>query len=278
MLHTLEGLEDAQARQILAEVSVRITPANFQSVASRNKSAYPEIDKAVYEELRTRSERKDRDANLENAAMLEILSSEMSRLMYAQVTKEDVRSRLGSEGKLPPELYSVSFSPKFDANRDFYGVRESHVISAVHNCDQAQHFTTVAEGEKGTPFVSLFVQTPRVKGARFTIIVYARRFGAQLVVEDAYKVYHDEVPLAETDKPLVQFQKFVAKFGLDLTLEYDDGALAYGPARLIHEVTLELPPGRSLVAKVGNNVFSKIERAQVEGASDDHKIENHSNF
>jgi hypothetical protein len=115
------------------------------------------------------------------------------------------------------------------------------------------------EAPNAPPHSSLFTQFPYVRRDQYTILVHCHRVGDQLVVVDAYRIYHDDVYLIGTRSPLEIFQRFIDKFRdeVEVKILNADGTEAQPADRskLFHEVTYDVPRGGSLVSIFPNETM-----------------------
>ena len=206
MLQSLKDREPATARKALVDASGQV----LREQLSTDGSAAAIISEAL-EKTKNASSAQKRFADIAS-----ILSRAISDVILPDEQREIVRKRLGQKGKLPISLYHVGMSPKFLANVNYSCVRENHARNAITRGEGVQHFVSVIEGKQGEPFRSLFTQN-----CQFTVLVNAMRNGDLLIVEDAYRVYHDEVDLNGAETPLEVMKAFLSVFGEDCTLELD---------------------------------------------------------
>jgi hypothetical protein len=249
MLEALEKLDRFHAARVLSLAAQRLLPrpGDDHTPDQADQAAAAELIK----ELSKKAVSRRPQAEVDTVAIQEALSREISSYLFSGVDSAEVRARVGDKGALSPLLYKVSFSPKFENGVAFWGLSKNYVLKAISNCDQVQHFTSMIEVPNAPPHSSLFTQIPLVKRDQYTILVRCHRLGDQLLVEDAYRIYHDELDLVGTKSPLDILKRFIDKFGDEVEVQIlnPDGTEAQPAERskLFHEVIYNVPRGGFVV-------------------------------
>jgi hypothetical protein len=247
MLHALEKIDRSRAATVLSLAARKFLPrpGDDRSLNQADESAAADLIK----EISTKAVSRTPQSTVDKAAVQEELSREISSYLLSGVDPAEVRTRVGDKGALSPSLYKVSFSPKFEDAVRFWGVSKAHVLNAIAHCDEVQHFGSRLADPKGPRHSSLFSQIPPVKGDRYTILVGAQRKGDTLIVDDAYRVYHNEVDLIGATSPLDILRRFLEKFGeeTEAVIFNEDGTIAQSAQkRLFHDVVYYLKKGQVL--------------------------------
>jgi hypothetical protein len=248
MLEALEKLDRSRAASVLSLAAREFLPRpgddHIPNLADQNAAA------EVIKELSAKARRPQTE--VDTVAIQEALSREISSYLLSGVDSAEVRARVGDKGALSPSLYKVSFSPRFDSGATFWGLSKNYVINAIKNCDHVQHFVSSIEAESAPAHASLFTQIPPVKRDLYTILVKCQRVGDELLVDEAYRVYHDEVDLRGTTLPLDILKRFIVKFGEEIEIKIlnSDGTNAQPPerGRFFHEVVYNVPRGGVIIS------------------------------
>jgi hypothetical protein len=260
MLQALEKLDRSRAANVLSLAAREFLPrpGNDHTPNLADQKAAADL----IEELSAKAPQTEVDT----VAIQEALSREISSYLLSGVDSAEVRARVGEKGALSPSLYKVSFSPKFDNGAAFWGLSKNYVLNAIKNCDQVQHFVSRIEPENAPAHASLFTQIPPVKHDLYTILVKCQRVGDMLVVDDAYRVYHDEVDLRGATLPLDILKRFVEKFGEEVEIKIlnpdKTDARSSERGRFFHEVVYNVPRGGFLIGIFPDGQVLRIESAK----------------
>jgi len=219
MLPVLADFPKDRATEVLATAARTLLPnPGIAPMAALTDVDY-EIVERVLAEARARL-KLGKDGSAKSISRLaEFLAYELSNTLIPNDESEEIRARIGSKGFLPTSLYRMEFTPKFDAGVDFYQVSRNHIRNAVLHADMTEHLMSEIVAGDDTPFGSLFFFTPPIKkGPAYSILIKADRIGARLLIDEAYRVYHDEIRLVDAGSPLEILRRFLDKFGLDIEL------------------------------------------------------------
>jgi hypothetical protein len=249
MVQALEKLDRSRTASVLSLAARKFLPRPGDDHTPNQADEAAAAD--LIKELSTKAVSRRFQADVDTVAVQEALSREISSYLLSGVDSAEVRARVGDKGALSPSLYKVSFSPKFEKGIKFWGLSRNHVQNAIANCDQFQHFISTIEAPNAPAHGSLFTQIPPVKHDRYTILVKCQRAGDMLVVDEAYRVYHDEVDLLGATLPLDTLKRFIEKFGdeVEVKILNADETIVQPPERgkLFHEVVYNLPRGGFIV-------------------------------
>jgi hypothetical protein len=225
MLNTLADLDRERATNALASAARSLSRRTLASAAQPDENASEDdpIVGALIQELEgTVSRRRDEDEHRYLARLSEKLSGAITAYFLRGTDLEIIRARAGQKGTLPISMYRLSFSRHFNLQTKLFAIKKAHVERAVKHADMVEHLSS----ETPAPFnfgVSLFVQTPRVQGSPYTILVRCVRFGANLSIEDALRIYHDEFDLNESNTPIDVLHSFLQKFGIQISIHGETG-------------------------------------------------------
>jgi hypothetical protein len=247
MLQALEKLDRSRAASVLSLAARNFLPRPSDDHTPKQGDQDAAAD--LIKELSTKARRSR--AEVDEVTVQEALSREISSYLLAGVDSAEVRARVGDKGALSPSLYKVTFSPKFLNGRATWGLSNNYVLKAIANCDQVQHFISRIEAPNSPAHASLFTQISPVKHDRYTTLVKCQRVGDMLIVDEAYRIYHDEVNLVGTTLPLDILRRFIDKFGeeIEVRILNADGTNAQPPERgkFFHEVIYNIPSGGFLI-------------------------------
>lgn len=219
MLTALADLPRAKATEVLASAARTLLPEPRIAEASASEHADMAIVHRVLSEARKHLKVGDDDS----AATVRRLASFLARELSSAVIPEDeigsVRGRLGAKGLLANSQYQIIFTSHFDQSEGLNNVRRSHVQSAIAHADMTEHILPTKPDTQLGALTSLFFQTPPVKkGVAYSLLIKCDRADAALFVQDAFRIYHDEVNLAGATSAGEVLARFLEKFGLDIDL------------------------------------------------------------
>lgn len=149
--------------------------------------------------------------------IIQQLDDESDRLVGG-VDERKTLEKLSEKGELPSDLFDVEI---IDQVKSFHKKKFSHeealILDTVKAPDQQQHFgEPVGPGE---PFlISLFAKYFQNKFPlrSFTMLVAGQRYGLQLVVHQAWRVYADQVNLEGVSDLVEMLERFSDKFGAEI--------------------------------------------------------------
>jgi hypothetical protein len=251
MLRALERLDTSRTANVLSIVARKILPQPDDS--HDPNQADQEAANDVIKELSAKVASSRKTKGDDTLAIQEELSREISSYLLRGGDVTEIRARVGNKGALSPSIYRISFSPRFDQIKEFWGISKTHVISAISKCDQFQHFISRIEKPDAPAHSSLFVKTIQSTGDPYTIIVKCQRAGDMLIIDEAYRVYHDEVNLLGAATPLDVLKRFVQVVGreVEIMILNSDETLAQPPdkGKFFHDVVYNVARGGVIVQK-----------------------------
>jgi hypothetical protein len=267
MLQTLEKLDRSRVASVLSLAAREFLPRARDDHHTPNL-ADQDAAAELIRELSAKARRPQ--AEVDTIATQEALSREISSYLLSGVDLAEVRARVGDKGALSPSLYKVTFSPKFEASKAFWGLSAKYILNAITNCDQVQHLVSGIEAPNAPPHSSLFTQIPPVKHhPLYTILVKCQRVADMLIVDEAYRIYHDEVDLVGAALPLDILKRFIEKFGeeVETIILNADGTNAQIPqrAKMFHEVIFNVPRGGLVVQNFPNGHTVRLGPSPVDG-------------
>jgi hypothetical protein len=140
----------------------------------------------------------------------------MSEWALAGSSLEEIRDRAGEKGALTAGLYRIAISPHFKQVKKFLAVREAYAERAVTNPGAVEHLNVKDPSAVGFA-VSLFVQTTRVQGQPYSLLVRCNRNGSFLSIEDAFYLFHDTFRLKNAT-PLNLLHLMLERFGRSMKI------------------------------------------------------------
>jgi putative transposon-encoded protein len=265
MLQALEKLDPSRAASVLSLAARKFLPRPGDDHTPNQADQAAAED--VIRELSTKaaSSRKPQ-TEVNTAAVQEALSREISSYLLGGVDSAEVRARVGEKGALSPSLYRVSFSLRFENSVTLWGLSKTYVVNAIAKCDQVQHFVSKIEAPNAPAHTSLFAQTPPVKHDPYTILVKCQRSGDMLIVDEAYRVYHDEVDLIGSSSALDILKRFIDRVGreVEIVILNPDETLSQPLERrkFFHDVMYHVPHGGFLINKFTNGDILRMGPAE----------------
>jgi hypothetical protein len=167
----------------------------------------------------------------------------MSELTLAGTDLNEIRNRTGERGALTAGLYEIVFSAHFNNTVPLYAAKRSHVIQAIRSASTAEHLRPLVIPSGIS--VSLFLQTPRIQGRPYTLLVKCSRIGALLSVEEVLYLFHDAFNLGDAVTPRMALRKFLERFGLQVKIgEYTGNPL--------QNVVITFPENGLISSQAGN--------------------------
>jgi hypothetical protein len=148
--------------------------------------------------------------------LLDVVSKEISNVVVQGKKGNEAKDRLGHSGDLHLSLYDVSYPKGFSSRYLKYGIRRSHIESAIKSPDQYQHMLPQVDLENRSGF-TLFTKFHSSGNAKdnFVLVVQAQRYRSSLAVVAAWRVYLSEVSLNRALTPIDVLREFVETYGLD---------------------------------------------------------------
>lgn len=211
--------------------------------------------KEILEELRRRLNLNASNDAGARALLLEALAEQIVRISMAGKDIGEVLERAGNNGVLSPSHYRVVFGQNFNICAAL-GTKVAHVVDGIARPDDVQHFT----GRNGEKPFSLFLkfQPGSTPGRSFWLMVYAHRTGTTLLVQNAWRVYVDDVDLTEAQRPVHVLRAFVQKFGLEIQIGSETGSFFV-------DKDLPMKPGEVIEAYVVKGVRNRHFMSTISG-------------
>jgi hypothetical protein len=222
MLSALENLDRRRARAALLHATARVIPARFREGAAYEPPSdeVAVIAERVFEEAAKSVESKrPRDEEERRGLIRDVLSKALTEMALTGVDLAETRARMGRQGNLPVSLFRIGYSDFFETNAKVWGFRKAHVEGAIRQYDNAQHLLPRYAPLEEAMLASLFVKTPTTQGQSYTVLIDAARYGERLIVDAAFRVYHDDIDLVGTSSPLDILERFLKKYGFELEIE-----------------------------------------------------------
>lgn len=200
----------------MVSVSLLPNPGIHSVIAEGEKDS--EFVKAVLTEIRDRLRLPRGDnSTTTQSRIYSFLSEEISRVAFANVDLNKVRSRLGEKGELHPSQYEIRFIEEF-TKFEYIGVRKSHAADAVTH---PEHRTIVTTKYLKPP-LNRVISTKTVTGKRsedtFILLVISEPIGHVQLLRFACRVYLSDVNLSNVSEPLDVLREFIDTFGATFRL------------------------------------------------------------
>jgi hypothetical protein len=216
MLAALTDVEPQTARRALSAAARWLLPNPELERPETEQNNLNEIAKNIVKEI-SQQVRAPSEGERQSR-VYEALSKEITRTLLAGTDAAAIRARVGQKGHLPVSLYQILFSPKFESRIGTWGLKKVYVENAIRHADMIQHLFPTVQDVAHTAVTSLFVQTPETQGPKYSVLVVCDRNGSTLIVDSAWRVYHDEVELIGAVSPLDVLTRFAQKFGNEMEI------------------------------------------------------------
>jgi len=153
------------------------------------------------------------------ARMYKALADAMASQALPRSRVAAAKARLGEKGLLPPSDFRIAFSEQFDQARDDSAVSRSSALKAITKPDQHEHFVPQSYGVDEADPISLFVRFQHpTRGVPYILLIMCVRRRDVLQVMQGWRVYPDEVDVADARKPLDILRALTDAYGDDLTV------------------------------------------------------------
>jgi hypothetical protein len=139
----------------------------------------------------------------------------MSRAALAESDLPEIENRVGQQGNLRPDAYKVILSQAKEKDFSKYEISRPQLKGAVAEPDDFQHLLPGLFGPTDSD-ISLFIKEYENQDDPFTVVVQAKRSGATLTINRAFKIYHSDVDLDADLTPLGVLIAFVNKYGVSV--------------------------------------------------------------
>jgi hypothetical protein len=213
MIEAIAALDRSEGSVVLAKAAQLLlaTAPDGDVEISHRHLAETDLPARVVLELSRRVQRPSDSPEQRFQRLAEELSREMSAWALGGSSLEEIRNRAGEKGTLTAGLYTVTVSPHFKQVKDFLCVKEVYAERAIRNATAVEHLN-IGDPDAVGFSVSLFVQTPRLQGPPYTLLVRCNRSGSSLSIEDAFYLFHDTFRLKNT-KPSRLLYLLLERFG-----------------------------------------------------------------
>lgn len=234
MLKTLENLNPDKVRALLDATAIEFVPdpaREFpESAATGDKELREQLVKEARQKLRIVPGDESSSAR---AKILDLVVKEIGNYFLKRAEVESIKTRLGVQGALRPDLYQVRFGNSFE-NSERIGIRKNHIMDAIISPDAVEHLFPHKAGDYSN--LSFYAKTIGEIGNPniFSLLVPAKREGYSLLVDKAWRVYHSDVDLTKAQRPLDVLHAFVDVYGIPFRI----GASAPSKFFLYAEVPL----------------------------------------
>jgi hypothetical protein len=258
VLQTIAELDRDQASAVLASAAQRLLRTVDPELARVGTSDLNLAERVIAElSAQIGPAKEDESEERHLGRLSDALSRALSETVLAGADLDAIRRRAGQRGALPADLYRIVFTNYFEGQAALFAIRKSYVEDAIKAADTAEHLKSKSEVTSGL-YVSLFVKTPRIRGAPYSLLIKCNRTGAELHVEDALYFFHDTFQWRAPVTPVRMLLDFLAEFGRPLVLNGrqvpylikeiieipSTGVLDIRTADGTHGVSIKGPPGQ----------------------------------
>src|SRR5688572_28519201 len=162
----------------------------------------------------------DDNSSIAHTKLVDLFAQMLTKQLLPSSRVEEVVFRLGNDGELRPNQYKVAFTDQFREGAEKRGAKRSDVERIVEQPDRVQHLYASAVNADTEYLQSLFTKTIERATTRelCTVLVQATRKGNVQSVTSVWRIYHSDVDLNATMKPLDMLSAFVDVYGLDCTV------------------------------------------------------------
>jgi hypothetical protein len=185
--------------------------------------------------------------------LTEELSREMSEWTLAGADLNEIKNRAGERGTLTAGLYEIVFTAHFHKSAPLYAVKRSYVIQAIRGASAVDHLRPLVI--RSAISASLFLQTPRIQGRPYTLLVKCTRSGAILAVDEVFYLFHDAFDLGDAVTPRMALVRFLERFGLQISIAEHTG-------NPLQNVVITLPESGSVSSQIEKAASQLIFRGE----------------
>jgi hypothetical protein len=227
MLKSLRRWEPEVRTDVLSAIAEEWLPRPFERDELPYAGADQDLVAQVEREIRSKLALGLDDTSAEaSSRILGVISDELSDAALAGVNEESLRASAGQAGVLGLDLFTIKFPQSFtDPDMD-RGVSATMAERAIRRPSAVEHLETGSRGVISRAAYSLFAQHVHPKdGDAYTVLVLTRRAGYELSVQETYRLYRADVPIAPAARPLAILERFLARYGLEVGIGGQVGLL-----------------------------------------------------
>src|SRR5439155_23713394 len=141
-----------------------------------------------------------------------LLMNELRTLILPSDKIKEVRSRVGRTGFLPIELYELRFSDSFKTHMH---ASEALARACVTQATSIKHISSTVFPEGEAP-ISVFALNKLGVADPYSVITFAQREGAKLMVTSAWMVFHSDIGPCDKSDVIGLLRAFVESFGVQI--------------------------------------------------------------
>lgn len=216
MLSALHNIDHVTASKVLSDIAQDLLPYPGVNQLIDARRSDSELHSSVLREARQKVKVNIDDNSLgANGKLLNFISREISNIVIQGNKDKEAKDRLGQSGDLNLELYNIVFPNEF-ARYLKYGIRKTHIESAIRSPDYFQHLLPQITLENSSGF-TLFTKYhgSDIHENSFVLLVQAQRHKSTLAVTAAWRVYLSDVNLSKALWPIDVLREFVEIYGFD---------------------------------------------------------------
>lgn len=218
MIAAIAQYEPSIAAAILSRAAFWLEDENNPA----SKAVLPDEDsvrKAVISEVKKSIGASEEDTRPQ---VLEKIGNELDKETDSLIGKTDVNAvlhRLALEGDIPSDLYQIQIVPNVKSIYEkHWPETEEHIRDAVKTAELEQHFGPNSEENK-PKLISLFLKSfpDKFPFRSFKLLVAGQRNGLLLNIQQAWRIYADQINLEGAADLVEILRRFADKYGVDFT-------------------------------------------------------------
>lgn len=218
MLQTLKNRSAQEARKVLAAASATVLPQPFDvDFASRYGTTEEAVNSVLSEIRRNVGVAPNDHSRQAQSKIVDFLSETLSETTFAEADRTAARARLGQRGDLSLGLYEIRYVEDFNERLAESGLRKSEVQKTAKDPDAFEHLKPITFVRDKNRSISFLVKNFLTGSNSYTALIVAERSDFFLEVDSAWKIYHDEVDVAQKT-PHQIFKAFLDIYGADIIM------------------------------------------------------------
>lgn len=209
MLKSLKEYDHKTVERVLSAYTTALLPSpgvGFQPDLPVDPAVYESVKEEIHGLLKIAPSDLSKP---DRAKVFQFLAREMSEVALARADIKRIKQRIGERGELRPDLYEIQFEEQLDP--EILGVRPSHVVDAIRHPDSVEEvLTDTALGR----VIHIKTHNKMNDRDRFSLFAISRREGHIIEVLSAWRIYHADIGVSKSLRPLELFKAFLETYGL----------------------------------------------------------------
>lgn len=216
MLKTLKTISPDIAVEVLSAILADQLPNPNDNNSLKDRNDYIFLQNQIYEELMSRYEQLS-----ENEKKYQIIKEISNLLTEYTINKKSVdkyKEKIGDLGLLNNVMYQPIFKKNFRNDIIQFGIKQSHVESAILKPDYIEsfHFGNVTN-------FSMYIKNIEAKSSNSQLFVIVQRQNNTLIIHNAWRYFTNEF----INNGRVLLESFINKYGLEIELRNKKQLLFY---------------------------------------------------